>query len=72
MMIFWIKRTSGEGAHRDENAAEQAENFREHNERMKQFSVSHPRIEPPKPEKVSETGMLVPYRRIKLDSYICN
>jgi len=72
MLILWIRRND-----KDEPSPysdKDGESFRRHDERMKRFRVTHPKIETVKQEEATPSGLagLIPVRRVRLAEYSYN
>ena len=72
MIILWIRKNDEDEPSRSNENEEEA--FQKHDEHMKRFRVSHPKIETVKPEEAHTAGCLdmVPLRQVKLASYSHN
>jgi hypothetical protein len=72
MLILWIrKRKNGE---RDRQSKNDKDSFQKHEEAMKRFRFSHPKIEATSPEDIItvDGNVLASVQGIKLTKYIQN
>ena len=72
MRIIWIRNIKKIEQPTDHNTDEVS--FHEHDEHMKEFSLSHPKIEPPKLDEAvtSKETFLVPIQGVKLAKHSQN
>jgi len=72
MRILWIWNSNEEGPAHPDN--KDVDSFRKHDEYMKKFSITHPKVEKTEAKDVRTTDALtlVPLHRVKLASYSQN